>query len=159
MLYAYSNNGLSFRAITSSADLEAGEVEFNGLATSAELAAAFSGYTAAVAAQQVPINAAAALAGGLAVTSTSTSSLNGTYAVDSNTTAEINAEITSILLNTTFTDGTTALAWPDVTGAAHSFNVAQFKALATAIASFVTSVNKYARGQLSSLPPSTAVIA
>ena len=103
--------------------------------------------------------AAAIISGGLHVTSTGTSSLNGTYATDGNTTAEINAEITSLLLNGTFTDGTQTIQWPDIAGAPHAFNVAQFKTLATAIGVFVTGGNQYARGLIGSLPATSATIA
>ncbi len=49
--YAYSNNGLSFRMVAPSYLAESGEVVFSGVPTSDQLAAAFTGYTAAVAAQ------------------------------------------------------------------------------------------------------------
>ena len=110
-------------------------------------------------AQVISAAAAAALAGGLAVTSTGTPALNGTYACDSNTTANINAEITSVMLNSTFADGTTSLAWPDTSLALHTFNVTQFKAFATALAAFVSGVRKYAMGINSSLPSSSVTIA
>ncbi len=99
-----------------------------------------------------------AVASGITITSTATPALNGTYACDANTTAEINAEVTSIILNGTFTDGTSTLAWPDVSNVSHSFTVAQFKTFATAVAAFVTGVNKYARGVASSLPSITVTI-
>jgi len=48
MGYAYSNSGLSFRAWDDSSTITTGEVYFNHEPTTTELAAAFSGYTAAV---------------------------------------------------------------------------------------------------------------
>ena len=121
----------------------------------ASIAATDARYLAFIA----PNPAAAAIAAGLTVTSTGTPSLNGTYACDSNTTADINAEITSIMLNATFADGTTSLAWPDTSLALHTFNVTQFKAFATALAAFVSGVRKYAMGINSSLPSSSVTIA
>jgi hypothetical protein len=158
-MYAYSNNGTSFRMVDSSYVAQSGEVLFPAIATPTELTAAFSGYAAAVAAAGVPAAAAAALSAGLTVTSTGTPALNGTYACDSNTTANINAEITSIMLNATFADGTTSLAWPDTSLALHTFNITQFKAFSTDLAAFVSGVRKYAMGINSSLPSSSVTIA
>jgi hypothetical protein len=47
-MYAYSNNGLSFRAWDDLNTIASGEVYFDHAPTVAELTAAFSGYTAAV---------------------------------------------------------------------------------------------------------------
>jgi hypothetical protein len=121
----------------------------------ANIAATDARYLAFIA----PNPAASALSAGLIVTSIGTPALNGTYACDSNTTADINAEITSIMLNATFADGTTSLAWPDKSLALHTFNVTQFKAFATALAAFVSGVRKYAMGINSSLPSSSVTIA
>jgi len=53
MGYAYSNNGLSFRAWYNSSTITTGEVYFDHVPTTAELTAAFSGYTAAVKAEKI----------------------------------------------------------------------------------------------------------
>jgi hypothetical protein len=59
-IFAYSNNGLSFRSVASDYVAQAGEVVFTGIPTSAQLSAAFSGYTAAIAAQsRAPLIASA----------------------------------------------------------------------------------------------------
>lgn len=100
------------------------------------------------------------LGAGLTITSTGTPALNATYPVDAITQQQINAEITSILLNSAFTDGTTTLTtWLDVTGTAHSFSITNYKNFATAFASFVTGCAKCINGQASSLPATTATIA
>ncbi len=102
--------------------------------------------------------ATAALAAGLAITSTATPALNATYPVSATAQAQINAEITSILLNGTFADGTTTIEWLDVTGAAHSFTIAQFKMLATAVASFASGCIKCMSGLSTTLPATTTTI-
>ena len=103
-------------------------------------------------------SAAALLASGLAITSTSTPALNGTYPCDSNATAEIDAQVSSILLNGVFTNGATSIEWLDVSGAAHAFSVSNFKAFATAVAAFVTACDEGALG-LTALPSNAVTIA
>jgi len=57
--YAASNNGLSFRTVNSESDITTGEVYFNvdspSDVTATELAAAFSGYVAAVKNQKLDV--------------------------------------------------------------------------------------------------------
>jgi hypothetical protein len=157
--YAYSNNGLSWRTVESDWTLAAGEVYFATEPTTTELEAAFSGYSVASAAATLVASAQAQLAAGLAITSTGTPALDATYPCDPTAQQQINAEITSILLNDTFTDGSTALNWLDATGAAHSFSIANFKNLATVLAAFVTGNLKCINGQSSTLPATSATIA
>ena len=98
-----------------------------------------------------------AMAMGLTLTSTGTPALSGVYAVD--TTAQvINAEVTSILLNGTFADGTGSVSWPDTSGALHTFTVAQFKVFATAIGSYVAALFKVINGISTTLPSSSVTI-
>jgi len=102
---------------------------------------------------------AAAFAAGLAITSTGTPALNGTYPIDPATQAHIQAEVVSILLNGTFADGTGTVVWLDTAGASHTFaSVAAFKAFASAVAAYVAALFKYAEGTLTTLPPATATI-
>ena len=96
---------------------------------------------------------------GCQITSTGTSSLNGTYPADVASQQHIQAEITSILLNGTFADGSTSIEWQDVSGASHAFTVAQFKAFASAFASFVSGCLKVVNGQSSTLPAQPVTIA
>ncbi len=102
--------------------------------------------------------AQALLDGGFQVTSTSTPAINGTYPCDATTQQQINAEITSLLLNGTFTDGTTSLVWSDKSGAEHIFEVTQFKAFATRLAAFVTGCVKATKGRATGLPVQPATI-
>ena len=100
------------------------------------------------------------LTGGLTLTSTGTPSLNGTYPADAATTAIINAEVTSILLNGVFADGTSTLSWPDTSGTMHVFpSPAEFKLFAAALASFVSGISKFQMGITTSLPSNTVTIA
>lgn len=103
--------------------------------------------------------ASAMIGTGLTITSTSTPALDGTYSVGATAQQQINAEVTSILLNDTFADGSSTIEWLDVTGASHAFTIAQFKTLATAIAAFVSACVKVMNGQVMTLPATTATIA
>jgi acyl-CoA synthetase (AMP-forming)/AMP-acid ligase II len=78
---------------------------------------------------------------GVTLTSTGAPALNAVYACDPATQQQIIAEVTSILLNGTFTDGSAALDWPDAGYALHTFSVAQFKSFATAVASYITTLS------------------
>jgi hypothetical protein len=49
----------------------------------------------------------------------------------------IQAETVSILTNGTFTNGQTTRNWPNAEGSFQPFTIAQFKALATAIAQYL----------------------
>ena len=100
-----------------------------------------------------------ALANGITITSSSNSTLNGTYDVSSSTQQHINAEVTSILLNGVFADGTSSVIWLDTSNASHTFNVVEFKAFASAIASYVAALLKVIQGTLTTLPSSSVTIA
>jgi hypothetical protein len=102
--------------------------------------------------------AAALLFGGCHVTSTGTPALSATYPCDPTAQQQINAEITSILLNGTFADGETTIGWLDATGASHTFSIAEFKALATEIAAFVSGCIKVINGQSTTLPSASVTI-
>lgn len=115
-------------------------------------------YTPPVPAPTIPQQAQALLNGGLSIVSASTPALNATYACDAQTTAYINAEITSILLNATFADGSTSIAWPDVTNALHTFNIAEYKSFAMAIGNFVSLCRACIIGSSTTLPSKTADI-
>ena len=98
--------------------------------------------------------AAALLSGTVTVTSASTPSLNGTYTITATDQAHLDAEITSILLNGIFADGTSTVEWPDTATPPvnHAFTVAQFKTLASAIAAFVAACAKCINGVSATLP-------
>jgi hypothetical protein len=103
-----------------------------------------------------------ALNTGLAVTSTATAALNGTYAVDPTTQFNINSEVVSILTNGTFTNGQTTKPWPDASGAVHTFTTTQFKTFATAVSNYIdglmTTRATLLAGGSASWPANTATI-
>ena len=103
--------------------------------------------------------AAAAIAAGITVTSASTPAINGTYACDPETIADINAEITFILVNGTFTGSGSTLTWPANPSPVVFPSVAVYKAWASAVASYVGALKAFANGTPGvALPPSTVTI-
>jgi hypothetical protein len=113
------------------------------------------------AAQVAQAAAGAALASGLVVTSTGTSSLNGTYSVNPTSIGNVNAVVTYILLNGTFPKGASTFGWADASGGLHVFpNVTVFKAFATAFADYVSAVSEYADsgGTVGSIPSNAVTI-
>lgn len=78
-----------------------------------------------------------AISSGLTVTWSTSTALNGTYVLDGATQTNINFEVVSISVNSTFTNGTASRNWPDASGGFHTFNTTQFKAFATAVALYV----------------------
>jgi hypothetical protein len=95
------------------------------------------------------------------IVSTSTPALNGTYGIQPSDIQNLNSEM--IFVNATmaqgsakFTNGDTSLPWFDVSGTPHVFTVAQFIALAEALAEYQSGV-EYAVLQGSTTYPSQPV--
>jgi len=110
------------------------------------------GPTPSVIAQQL-------LGGGLAVTSTATAALSGTYECSPMALAALSAEADSLTRNAgTFVDGGTSVNWPDAAGAGHNFSVAQFGTLINAVNRFVVECYQYSKGLTTTPPPATATI-
>lgn len=103
--------------------------------------------------------ATAALGAGVALVSTGTPALNGTYAIDGESRSDMMAEMVALLANGVFTDGTATLAYADTAGAMHTFDVAQFKAFATAVGSYVGALKAIAKTNTGTLPATTLTIA
>ncbi len=103
--------------------------------------------------------AAALLAGTVAISSTSTPMLDGSYTVTPDDQAHISVEVQSLMLNGTFADGASTVAWPDASGTLHSFSVAEFKAFATAVGGFVAACLKCQNGASTTLPSAALTIA
>lgn len=78
-----------------------------------------------------------ALASGLITTWSASTGLDGTYPIDPTTQANVTAENVSLLVNQKFTNGQTTRQWPTISGTTKTLSVAQFQALATAIALYV----------------------
>lgn len=162
-MYAYSNNGLGFRVVPSDYIVQPGEVLLpTNNASPTQLAAAFPGYAAAIAARQVTAGSAVALNAGIAITSTGTPALNGTYALDQGSINAIDEVVLYIDTNGTFPEGAATLPYPDAAGAMHVFpSVAEFKAFATAAADLVALIDEYASsgGTVGSIPSNVITIA
>ena len=100
-----------------------------------------------------------AIAQGIAITSTSTSSLNGTYGCDPTSVSFIMAELIAILTFSTFTNGATTLGYVDQAGTSHTFpTTASFQAFGAAVGKYVGAINAYANGQATSLPSNQVTI-
>jgi hypothetical protein len=68
------------------------------------------------------------------------------------------AEMVALLSNTIFTNGTTTLAYADVAGTMHTFDVAQFKAFATAVGAYVGALKAITKTNTGTLPAATLTI-
>ncbi len=80
----------------------------------------------------------AAANAGVAITSTANASvLNGTYALEPQSRANITSEQVYIATTGKFTNGQTTRAWLDIDGAMHTFpSTAEFTAFAEAVAKY-----------------------
>lgn len=95
------------------------------------------------------IAAPALLAGGIALTSTGTPALDGTYACDDASRARIVGEQLCIQVAGKFTNGSEQRVWHDIAGTPHQFNTEQFTAFAEAVGQFADAV---VTAQMSSMP-------
>ena len=138
--FAYSNNGLSWRACDQ-ANIVSGEVWFAAPATSDQLTSSFPGYAAAMAAQTAQGTFNTAIGAGLAITSTGTPALNATYALDATSQAQLYQIAIYAQTFGVFPNGQSTMAYPDATGAPHTFNPTQIANLLKAVAPYVSSLN------------------
>lgn len=107
----------------------------------------------------LPQQAAALILGGLSITSNSTPSLNAVYSASPNTITYVNSEVVSILLNGTFTGGSSTLQWADITGTLHTFpSTDSFKAFATVLGAFVNGAIQVEIGASTTLPSNSVTI-
>jgi len=107
----------------------------------------------------LPFQAAALLARGLTISSTNTPSLNGTYACDDLSRADIVSLETSLNAGRGFPPyGAETLDYPDIAGTRHTFNATDFTNLAAAMRDFVYACKAVAGGLAGALPPDTATI-
>lgn len=103
--------------------------------------------------------AKAAMVGGLAIVSTATPALNGTYAVDRLSQMDVIAIETSLSAGKGFPGGAATFNYPDASGAMHSFSEANFTDFAAAVRDFVYGCNAVIAGSSTTLPASTVTIA
>ncbi len=103
--------------------------------------------------------AAAALRAGIAIVSTGTPALSGTYACDGQHQGRLDRISTYIVRNGKFPAGLAEMPWPDVAGEVHSFpTIAAFEAFASAVADYVTELDAVIMGVSNTLPPAAADI-
>lgn len=112
-----------------------------------------------VTAQALLQSAMLMLATGIAIVSTGTPALNGTYAVDQLSQMDVIAIETSLNAGKGFPGGATTFGYPDITGARHSFSEANFTDFAAAVRDFVYACKSVIAGQSTTLPTTTATIA
>lgn len=137
-------------------------VDYQSSCTSAQESAGNAAVTAAASNLAAATTCQATVAGGLAIASTGTPSLNATYATDGAAQLNITAENVSILVNGTFTNGQVTKAWLDMNGGAHTFSTSQFKTFATAVGSFVdqaiSAIATLSQGQNATCPAASMTI-
>jgi hypothetical protein len=92
------------------------------------------------------------LASSAQVQSVSNDQLNGNYPIDAETRADLMAEMVSLAVNATFTNGATSLDWPDTDGNFHSFDIERFRSYATAVGVYITTLKRIANGASDPLP-------
>ena len=104
--------------------------------------------------------AAALIAGGLAITSTGTAALSATYPCDAAVQAKAAAIEVRIAAGLGFPGGASTMPWKDAAGAWHELDATQFTAIAGAISVFVAACDLVADGYPgAALPAATATIA
>lgn len=155
----YDTGELTYANLPPSSDLLAvTDAQWSGRLTNPSGWAVSAGelvaYTPPVITLTLAQQAAAASVAGLTI------DLNGTVALfptDAATQGYINAEVTSLLLNGTFADGSTAVEWPDATGTLHNLSVPQFKAVAGAIGGYVAACRKCVIGSTGAVLPASSI--
>lgn len=102
-----------------------------------------------------------ALGAGLTVTSTATPAISGTYACDAATQSKL-ASLYNLIQRAggaAFPAGMTALPWPDMRGAVHSFTaVSDFLNLETAIGNYVLALDLIVTTNSGTLPAASVTI-
>ena len=103
--------------------------------------------------------AAAMLAAGIQIVSTSTPALDGTYPVDDATWSEMAGILAGLGAGLTVPGGGSTFNWPDAGGAPHAFTAAEFKALAQATMNFVYALDAIVKSNSGTLPTQPVTIA
>ena len=97
--------------------------------------------------------AAAAFAQGCRLVSRGTAALNGRYALDPASQANVIGVQTRINAGLGLPLGAATIDWPDADGGTHTLTAAQFTALATALSDYVYLVDQFGIGAAATLPP------
>ena len=101
----------------------------------------------------------AAMGAGCQIVSTSTPALNGTYALDAQSIADVMSEVQFIGAFSEFSNGATTLVWPVAGGAVTFPSTAAAMSVFKAIAQYVTAWKQYAAGVTSAAPTQPVTIA
>lgn len=136
--YAYSNNGLTFRAWNQPNNLAQGEVYFSSIPTSDQLSVAFPGYAAAIEAMADAESAQAtydaAVKTGLIIAcapspSVCSSAMTGQWALDGTTLDQIGSVARDFGSNLGLPGGLSTFTYPDFTGTPRTMSGAQVQSL------------------------------
>lgn len=99
---------------------------------------------------------------GLAIVSTSTPALNATYAIDAQTTANLQGLLVGYMLRGVFPGGGATFPYADIAGAPHVVTQPQLQAIAAAIEDYVAALAGVQialdAGQAASLPAATVTM-
>jgi hypothetical protein len=95
---------------------------------------------------------------GVDVTFVTSTALSATYATTIKAQVKIMAEVSWLLKNSAFINGTTTLVLVDATGTQRQFNVTQFEAFQAAYAPYISAVDLVADSNQGTLPQPTLTI-
>jgi len=101
----------------------------------------------------------AALLAGIILTSLATGALDGTYDVSPATQIQISGVVAGIGAGLGLPGGGGTFNWPDTSGVPHSFDETNFKNFATAVSTYVYTLNQIIGGAILSLPDPNITIA
>lgn len=102
--------------------------------------------------------AAALLAGPVTVACAAVPALDGTYAIDAASQAQIRGIATGISTGLGLPGGGATFNWTDTAGGAHAWPAAQFVAFAKGVMNFVYAATQAAQGHSTTLPATTLTI-
>lgn len=103
--------------------------------------------------------AKALLMGGVTLASTGTPALDGVYRIGAEDRADITAEMLSLMVAGTFTNGGTVLAVGDAAGGVHEFTAAAYREFATGVGGYVGALKQVVLTGEGPLPSGTLAIA
>lgn len=144
--YAESNNNDTLVEVSDSFNMTPGAAQY--------VSGTWSAYTPPVAPAAL---ASAAFAAGLAIVSTSTPALNGTYAIDQLSQMDIIAIETSLNAGKGFPGGSATFSYADMSGTFHSFTAGSFTDFAAAVRDYVYALKSAIAGASTTLPSSTTI--
>jgi hypothetical protein len=114
---------------------------------------------AQLAAQALVQSAQSMLTAGIAIVSTSTPALNGTYACDQLSQMDVIAIETSLNAGKGFPGGATTFNYPDIAGGMRAFSEANFTDFAAVMRDYVYALKSVIAGSSSGLPAASVTIA